>query len=224
MADGFWQGKVNAERYNNCHAISRSGEIPDYLSFLELAPSDRFVDFGCGKGDFLAQAAEQVAQALGIDATPHQIELARQALRDKPNVELIQADLATWEPGDRAFTKGSARKSLHHLTDEKKEVFFERMGRHFVEGGLFLIEDGMFPFRREELSQRMKGILIEAAAFYRERWPVIERDFISCHEEEFPTGIEALEGFLHGGGFEILFSTPITSFYGRILARKNRKD
>lgn len=218
MAD-FWKTQANIDRYNQKHAVQQ-GEIERYLGHLSLTPSDSFVDFGCGKGDFLLAAADQVRTVLGIDATPAQIEEARQAVIGKPNVEVMLADFLSFDPGERRFTKGSARKSLHHLTDSEKKTFCRKIGACFEGGSLFVIEDGMYPFPKEELENRMPEILEEASRYYGERWETIRTDLISTMREEYPTGHRVWEEALDEGGFDLVSYEPITSFYGRILARK----
>lgn len=218
MAD-FWKTQTNINRYNQQHAYQQ-GEVERYLGHLELTSSDSFVDFGCGKGDFLLAAADMVRTALGIDATPAQIEEARQTVAGKPNVELLLTDFLSFEPGERRFTKGSGRKSLHHLTDEEKRTFCRKIGACFEPGSLLLIEDGMYPFPKEELESRMPEVLEEAARYYGERWETIKPDLLSAMRDEFPTGHRVWEAALNEGGWEMVSYEPITSFYGRILARK----
>jgi protein-L-isoaspartate O-methyltransferase len=78
-----------------------------------LAPKSgaRVVDIGCGFGDTTVQLAERVGSsgiAVGIDAAPRFIDLARSDTKDRSNVRFEVADVEREVPGgpyDAAFSR-----------------------------------------------------------------------------------------------------------------------
>jgi SAM-dependent methyltransferase len=214
-----WNSSAYADHYNTVYEFaSTDGEA--FLRPLELNHSDTYIDFGCGQGVALAVATRTVTLAVGVDQSEHQIELANTSLQNVNNVQLINNTMLDCNLSGIQFTKASARKSLHHLTDREKSQFFRKIGPRFPPGALFLIEDGIFQFERADLPRHLPAILEEAATYYGEKWPQIKRDFIHTLEHEFPTSLKAWTKALEDGGFEVVKHWSRSSFYGAILAQK----
>jgi len=222
-----WRGTALPEHYNRLFAFS-DAEIAAYLAPLELRDDDVFIDFGCGQGVALAAACRLVKRVIGVDLSGPQLELARQNLApvcaasaaSRPTVELREIDFLRFDPRGECYTKGAARKSLHHLTDDEKSDFFRRIGAAFPVGGLFYIEDGMFDFERGRLEDEMPRIIADAETYYGERWPAIREDVLGTFRNEFPTSRKAWMNALRAGGFEPTMIWRRTCFYGGILGRK----
>lgn len=214
-----WKKEDYVDRYNNIYGMV-SDEVAVYLSHLKMNEKDSLVDFGCGDGTILVSAAGMVRQAMGVDCSVRQVELAKENSRNIPNVKIINGSFLGCDLTGYNFTKGCARKALHHLTDDEKSVFFSRISANFVPGSLFLIEDGIFDFDRSELEKKFPQIMEEAGPFYGERWELIKKDFIITLREEFPTGRKEWEKALSAGGFKVIERWQKTSFYGGLLAMK----
>ena len=70
---------------------------------LRLSPGDVVVELGCGTGlnfPYLVQAVGSEGRIIGVDLTDAMLEVARERIKKEgwDNVELIQADIATWMP------------------------------------------------------------------------------------------------------------------------------
>ena len=219
MTEPLWQTPDFVEHYNRLYGVSEA-QIRAFLTPLKLEAGDVVIDFGCGNGSILALAAPQVAFACGIDGSADQVELARRNLSGIANLEIQHSPFLEFRPPDRLCTKGWARKALHHLTDHEKGPFFRRMGGAFALGGLFLLEDGMFSFPREELDQQWPNVVREAEIYYGERWPLIRKDFEHTLRQEFPTDVPTWVETLRQGGLTLVEHRQTTCFYGSILARK----
>ena len=85
-----------------------------------------------------------------------------------------------------------------------------------------MIEDGIFDFDRAELAGRMPAVLEEASGFYGAKWAAKKDDFRRTLEEEFPTGFSSWSAALARGGFAVAERWRKCSFYGKMLARKER--
>lgn len=195
-------------------------EMDGYLSLLELKPEDIFVDFGCGNGELLRRAAPRVARAVGLDVSREQARAAREAAREFANVEILNSRFQNCLLPDLQFTKGSARKALHHLEEDEKPQFFRRISRNFAPGALFLLEDAVFDFPKAELQTRWPKILQEAAVFYGPRWKGMEEMFENTLCREFAEDFDTWSAALAAGGFKVIKREQKTSFYASLLARK----
>lgn len=216
---GDWRDSKFVAHYNALYALSPEEARP-YLDRLALAGTDSLVDFGCGDGTFLALAAPLVGRALGLDGSADQVRLAREKLRGLPQAEVVQAGFLDCDLAGRSFTKGFSRKALHHLTDPQKREFLAHVGPSFAPGALFLIEDGIFPFRRDQLEAHMPQVLREGEAYFGDAWAAKKGDFIHMMREEFPTGAELWAGAFESAGFRVLERWQRNCFLGGLLARK----
>ncbi len=214
-----WSDPSFVDHYNRLYGMGEK-DIVDYLTPLDLNSEDQLVDFGCGSGGVLLFASEVVGRALGIDGSPDQVKLARDALSGRPNVEIRQGDFLSCPLDGYSFSKAGMRKALHHLTDPQKETFFGRVAPFFRHGALFLVEDAIFDFPVSELRRRMPQVTREAEKYYGERWDKIRRDFLGTITDEFPTGIDHLSACLGKAGFRVVSTRFRTCFFARVLAER----
>jgi SAM-dependent methyltransferase len=191
-----------------------------HIANLCLGPQDVLADFGCGSGELLAAASPLVKAATGIDVSPPQVERARQRLKGLDNVQVILSPFLEWNPQGMTYSRGSARKALHHLTDDEKFRFFVNAGLHFQPGSLFVVEDVLFAFEKEEQNEMMPRVEMEARDFYGPRWEKARDIFLHTLFQEFPTGKRVMEEAMRGGGFQPVEWKPVTCFYGILTARK----
>jgi len=59
------------------------------LHDVELGPSARALEIGCGTGRLLKPLSERIEKAYGVDISPEMVDRARRALADWPNVEVL---------------------------------------------------------------------------------------------------------------------------------------
>ncbi|MCL2164332.1 MAG: class I SAM-dependent methyltransferase [Oscillospiraceae bacterium] len=219
MNNGMWRDEDFVHHYNELYCDGTQDNTV-CLRHLALSKKDVFIDFGCGRGDCLSVAASLVRHATGIDNSHHQIEIARSKIGHHKNVSLIEGDFLGIRLEHAGYTKACARKALHHLNDTEKSSFFESVSEFFLTGSLFIVEDGIFSFDRDELPAKWNDVENEAMVYYGERWSAINDDFKYYSFYEFPTGITAWIHALAQGGFVPIDIKHFTSFYGYILARK----
>jgi ubiquinone/menaquinone biosynthesis C-methylase UbiE len=214
-----WQDNKLVDWYNQNLQFEQK-QMESYVEPLGLAGSDNFVDFGCGNGMLLAYVAPRVKTAVGIDSSPEQFLQAEERLKELNNVELINAGFLDCNLEGRLFSKASARKSLHHLTDDEKFVFFKKISKYLSPGALFALEDGIFAFEKACLSENQKTLFEEAERYYGNRWEMIREAFTDTIFNEYPADRQTWESAFRSGGFEIVVSEQITCFYGKIVARR----
>nr|WP_306672098.1 class I SAM-dependent methyltransferase [Geothrix sp. SG10] len=107
---------------------------------MESAPSRRVLDLGCGTGEHARLLASLGFETTGVDASPSQVETAREA---DPGGRYIQGSLTALadlvEPGyGGALCVGN---TLPHLTEEDdlRRCFGSLAGR-LLPGGVFLLQ------------------------------------------------------------------------------------
>ncbi|MFA6584623.1 MAG: methyltransferase domain-containing protein [Elusimicrobiaceae bacterium] len=214
-----WNDPSLAHWYNSMLGFS-APQIAEYMARLDLAPGDSLVDFGCGNGELLFHAAPLVKTALGVDESAVQLEAARKKNAGRPNVSFIEQKFETCRLDGCSFTKGSARKSLHHLTDESKKEFFSRIGGNFLRNARFVIEDAVLDFELRDLSENLTRLDAEAAKFYAPNWQLIREQFMRMMTGEYPASLAAWQTAVSSGGFKIIKHEKRTCFYGILTLEK----
>ena len=217
-----WRDKEFVNRFNDVYKIS-SKEMSYSIKTLSLQQCDNLIDFGCGSGELLKAVASKVNSAIGIDHSVEQIKRASINLKELTNVKVIRAEFLNCETPEYKQTRGHARKSLHHLNDADKILFFQRISHFFESGALFVIEDGVYDFPKNEVSKRMPEIIKQASLHYGSRWELMKKDFLYYLSEEFPTDHISWEQALNAGGFSVISRVQQTCFFGTIIAKKESK-
>lgn len=214
-----WQDREFVDWYNRELEFNKA-QIQSYLEILDLHSEDTLADFGCGNGVLLEMAAPHIKSGLGIDGSGEQIAIATERLKEFPHVTLRQSGFLECSLDGFTFTRGSARKALHHLTDEEKPLFFRHISPGFQKGSLFIIEDAVFDFNKEDLEKNRDRLFKEAEGFYGDRWKKIKEAFEVTIFDEYPTDIRTWEKALNQGGFRIIKRWHKSCFLATILARK----
>lgn len=221
MSFFVWKKNSYARGYSQNYSFSPK-EIKKLARKLQLKKSDILVDFGCGDGAFVNEAAKKVFFALGADINSAQLKSARKNNLGLRNALFLKMNFL--KPQSLPiFNKGFARKSLHHLTDSQKKKFFISLSRLMPKGALFLIEDGIFfSFERKELNKNWKKLMSDCEKYYAAEWEKKKADVVYCFKREYPTGLAQWKAALKAGGFKMIEIKKYSSFYGYILARKEK--
>lgn len=116
--------------------------VPEYgaavLDLLDAAPGARVVDLGCGNGALTRQLADRGYQVLGVDASPEQLALARQAYPDLTFREGNALDFALEQPADAIFSNAV----LHWIDADKQQAMLDHIASQIRPDGLFVCEFG----------------------------------------------------------------------------------
>jgi len=112
------------------------------LSRLELKPSSKVLDVGCGTGCLLRKMADsQKIQGYGIDVEQNMIYIAKEKCPDMT----IQISACEKTPfNDGTFDILTACMAYHHFSD--KAGFAKEAARVLKIGGCLYITDPRFPF------------------------------------------------------------------------------
>jgi ubiquinone/menaquinone biosynthesis C-methylase UbiE len=138
----------------------------------DLRPGDRMLDVGCGTGELVLAAAlvvtdggrrpdeqsvgQSLGQALGIDATPGMIEIARRHAREVGISARFELGVAEYLPLlDKSVDVVTSTFFFHHLPTDLKHAAVREMWRVLAPGGRMVITD----------YGRVRGILGRIASF-----------------------------------------------------------
>jgi SAM-dependent methyltransferase len=215
-----WSSTDYVSHYNDNYSTSLS-EFLKLSEYLNIGKGDILIDFGCGNGQFLESCSDRISLGIGVDCSLDQVLSAKKRLEFHPHIKVLRSSFLDFKSDGLKFTRGFSRKALHHLDDMEKIVFFKNIGKDFVEGSFFLIEDGIFfNFERDELDLHWNELIREASEYYGSSWEKKQKDVEDCFRFEFPTGINAWNSALTEAGFAIIETRRYSNFYGSILAQK----
>jgi ubiquinone/menaquinone biosynthesis C-methylase UbiE len=87
------------------------------LEALELSPSDRLLDVGCGTGAASRAAAEMDVAVVGIDLSPEMVKEAMTLAGTRENLAFDVADVEHLPFPDGRFTAVLCSNAFHHYPD-----------------------------------------------------------------------------------------------------------
>jgi 2-polyprenyl-6-hydroxyphenyl methylase / 3-demethylubiquinone-9 3-methyltransferase len=155
----------------------------DILSLAKPSPEKTALDLGSALGDVCFLLAPLVKEAIGVDASPHAIELAERRRRKRgfENVRFLRADVADLAGvADRSVDVAGAFDLLEHVDDETVRGMLRALRRVLKPDGVFVA----YTPNREHYVERLKAhdlILKQFPEHIAVRWP---REIRRLLEEE----------------------------------------
>jgi len=135
---GYFDGEaIRYETHRRWRRVLR--EQAKTLAALELQPSDRLLDVGCGTGAAVRAAAGIVTEAVGLDLSPGMIDQARRLAAQLDNVAFELGDAEQLPFSDGRFSAVLCSTSIHHYPQPGKAV--REMERVLAPGGRIAIGD-----------------------------------------------------------------------------------
>ncbi len=106
--------------------------VKQLLQFLSHQPNRKFLDIGCGSGNYTGALATKGLAIEGIDISEEMLRKARQKF---PTIKFSQGDARNLPFQDESFDSAICILATHHINDNKKlfqEVFRILQKGHFV--------------------------------------------------------------------------------------------
>lgn len=111
------------------------------VAALELKPTDRVLELGCGVGRIGREIAPLVAHWHGTDISANMIEVARERLRNHANVGFTELTRSSLQPlADASFDKAYCVAVFIHMDKEDFFLYLEEMARVLKPGGLIYFD------------------------------------------------------------------------------------
>jgi SAM-dependent methyltransferase len=119
------------------------------IGAMQIQPSDRLLDLGCGVGWATRLLAERApdGSAIGVDISNEMIDRARSHAHNPPNVSFLNSPVAALPFKDNYFDKALSIESLYYYPDPLaalREVFRVLLGggRAFFMVNLYMENEG----------------------------------------------------------------------------------
>ena len=104
---------------------------------LDLQPTDRVLELGCGVGRIGREIAPRVAHWEGTDISSNMIGVARERLAEHGNVGFTELNRSSLQPlADASFDKAYCVAVFIHMDKEDFFLYLEEMARVLKPGGL----------------------------------------------------------------------------------------
>jgi len=188
--------------YDVSHADFRDivAESHAVLDELRVGEGTVLVDFGCGTGTFVVEAARRGARVHAVDVSVAMLECARRKAlaADVPGIEFHHAGFLThWvvEPGADVLT---TTFSFHHLPDFWKGIALKRMHGMLRPGGRLYMHDVIL-----QEDDPIKNIQSFVQAQERKGGAFLREDAEGHFRDEYSTYEWVMDGLFARAGFRI---------------------
>jgi putative AdoMet-dependent methyltransferase len=135
----------DADVLNEAHPI-RAGydALLNWVSEKSANTNGTILDLGAGTGN-LSQRLKDFKRLVCVDISNNMLDIAREKLAGLDNVAYVKADLLGYFFGDPpVFEAIVSTYAIHHLTEEEKQVLFEKIYASLRPGGIAVFGDLMF--------------------------------------------------------------------------------
>lgn len=158
---GYDEYAFVAELYDH---VTLYRERPDVAFFVDAAAraGGPVLEVGCGTGRVLIPTARAGIDIVGLDLSPHMLDVCRSRLCQEPKevqarVRLVVADMREFEVG-QTFTLATLpfRPFQHLLTVEDQLACLGTIRRHLIDGGTLILD--LFNPWLEALVKQIPGV------------------------------------------------------------------
>lgn len=152
----------------------------------------RILDLGSGTGN-LSMRLGSFEQLVCVDISAKMQEIARQKMEDlgmdAAAVEFVQSDLLGYfDDNSSTFAAIISTYAIHHLTEEEKQIFFQKVYDALADGGTAVFGDLMFADKADEQRLRQKFFNVP--------------EVVEAFDEEFFWYVDQADQWLRALGFE----------------------
>jgi len=133
------------EEFNQWASAGRGDEMEDHhsditeqtLALMELEPSDRVLDLGCGTGWASRRLARVAGEVVGLDVADEMLRRGEQASSGFGNIRYVWGSAEKIPAPDNHFTKVLSVESFYYYADQGKAL--DELRRVLAPGGRLFI-------------------------------------------------------------------------------------
>jgi trans-aconitate methyltransferase len=131
--------KWNAGKYASSFSfVPKFGS--DLVKMIEVKRHMRVLDLGCGNGSLTGELERAGMHAIGLDASPEMLELARENHKDLEFIQADASDFTLQEPVSAVISNAV----FHWIDADKQDAMMDCVYRCLEEDGQFVFEMGGF--------------------------------------------------------------------------------
>jgi len=190
------------ELYETTHSTFRDiqQESIELLDKLKPKAEDVLVDFGCGTGVFVLEAAARCAKVYAVDVSRAMLDYAREKVQKAGinNIEFCHSGFLNVAIENGTVNFITSTFSFHHLPDFWKGIALNRMNKMLVTGGKLYLKDVVVT---DENALDHIQLMINHQA--KVGGDFMKEDAEKHFQEEFSTYDWVMEGLLSRAGFQI---------------------
>lgn len=151
-------------------------QAPEILAALDIQPTDRVLDLGCGSGYITVEMAKLAAEAIGIDVNPFvrtiQVPIG---LMERLSFECVSGTSLPFPDGH--FDRVLASEILPMIDDPTK--FLSELRRVLKPGGCLVVVNGVGPIPVREAYEQGSARLESLRQRYGSRVPASYDDYVA---------------------------------------------
>src|SRR5215472_18993199 len=133
------------QEFNQWAAAGRGDEMEDHhsditdqtLPLMELQPSDRVLDLGCGTGWASRRMARVAGEVVGLDVADEMLRRAERASSTFKNIRYVWGSAENIPAADNYFSKVLSVESFYYYADQGKAL--DELRRVMAPGGKLFI-------------------------------------------------------------------------------------
>ncbi len=199
-----WSDAGDLETYDKNARVDPARERErERLLGLGVSADDTLIDFGCGTGMLVLEAAKLCRRVVAVDVSAAMLaHLRNKAARlGIDNLEVAQQGFLTYEHRGEPVDFVVTQRALHHLPDFWKVQALKRVADVLKPGGVLFVDDLFYSFGPDEADQALERWMNEVAV---ETGDGFSREFFE-HDvrEEFITYTWLFEAMVEKVGFDI---------------------
>ncbi len=137
----LWDDMYKSGHYKQTWSLEfPSPELIGVLMALEMPKGTKCLDVGCGSGADLEHLVEKGFDVTGLDISPVAINIVQKRLEAKNlKAQLLVGDILNMSLGNEKFDFVTDRGCLHHIANEKRNIYADVIGKAIKPGGYLLI-------------------------------------------------------------------------------------
>lgn len=145
IAGGYDEYAFIADLYDYVVPYRTRSDVGFYVEAARTS-SGPVLEVGCGTGRILIPTARAGVDIVGLDATPHMLQVCKKSLLNEPEavqrrVRLIQADMRNFDLAETFTLVTLPFRPFQHLTTVADQLScLKSIHRHLVDGGLLILD------------------------------------------------------------------------------------